>query len=230
MASGLRRCDSCEFRRTPQGKEREEQARQRAADEHDGRLERIAAIEDRVERLISAVRFVLHDLEGLHPSDYVSDGPGPWRQVFGASHDRMRDELARICPEFCGDAEASAFSGTDYNWVGAWDSREIGTWFVNRKTGMGSTAHYSFEEQAEQKWLWGKPRRTHVATHWGWTIKDGLTSHLVVLTDGRIIQCPRFHFELGPIKTTQLQLRHLDEIAHIFGLPDGVEIAKSYMT
>ncbi len=151
------------------------------------------------------------------------------RQVFGAGNDRMRDELARTCPEFCSDIEASAFSGTDLRWVGAWDSREIGTWFANRKTGMGSTAHYSFEEQAERKWPWGTPRRwTHVATHWGWTIKDGLTSHLVILTDGRVIQCPVSLFELGPIKTTQLRLRHLDEIAGVFGLPDGVEIVRSY--
>lgn len=229
MASGLRRCDSCEFRRTPQGMERREQAGQRAADEHDGRLERIAAIEDRVERLVSAVRFVLHDLKELHPSDYVVGGPGPRRQVFGASHDRMRDELARTCPEFCRDVEASAFSGIDYSWVGAWDSREIGTWFANRKTSMGFEAGYSFEEQAARKWPWGEPRRaTHVATHWGWTIKDGSTSHLVILTDGRVIHHPNMLYKVGPIETTQLQLRHLDEIANIFGLPDGVEIAKTY--
>lgn len=229
MASGLRRCDSCEFRRTPQGEEREEQAKQRVADEHDGRLERIAAIEDRIERLISAVRFVLHDLEGLHPSDYVSDGPSRWRQVFGASQDRMRDELARTCPEFFGDADASMFSRIDLSWVGAWDSREIGTWFVDRKISMGFGVGYSFEEQAERKWPWGAPRHpTHVATHWGWTIKDGLTSHLVILTDGRVIHHPNGPFKVGPIETTQLQLRHLDEIADIFGLPDGVEIAKSY--
>jgi hypothetical protein len=229
MASGLRRCVSCEFRRTPQGKERQEQARQRAADEHDGRLERIAAIEDRVERLISAVRFVLHDLEGLHPYEYVSDGPGPRRWDLAARSDRMRDELARTCPEFFADAEASAFSGTNYNWVGAWDSREIGTWFANRKTSMGFKAGYSFKEQAERKWPWGTPRRwTHVATHWGWTIKDGLTSHLVILTDGRVIHHPNGPFKVGPIETTQLQLRHLDEIAGVFDLPDGVEIAKSY--
>lgn len=229
MASGLRRCNSCEFRCTPQGKEREERARLRAADEHDARLERIAAIEDRVERLVSAVRFVLHDLEGLHPSDYVVDGSSPRRQVFGASHDRMRDELARTCPEFCRDVEASAFSGIAYSWVGAWDSREIGTWFANRKTSMGFEAGYSFEEQAGRKWPWGGPRRpTHVATHRGWTIKDGSTSQLVILTDGHVIHHPNMHFKVGPIETTQLQLRHLDEIANIFGLPDGVEIAKTY--
>jgi hypothetical protein len=94
---------------------------------------------------------------------------------------------------------------------------------------MGFKAGYSFKEQAERKWPWGTPRRwTHVATHWGWTIKDGSTSHLVILTDGRVIQHPDGPFKVGPIEPTQLQLRHLDEIAGVFDLPDGVEVAKSY--
>lgn len=146
------------------------------------------------------------------------------------SHARKAEGLARTCPDFCANIDASAFEG-DLKWVGDWDSEQIGVWFSERRIKAGVGPDRSYGELQKRKRLWGNSRWVEIDTHEGWAIPNGLSSYLLIMLDGRVCATPGgfpgydFH---GPPEIRPLELRHLDAIAEILGLPSEVEIANSY--
>jgi hypothetical protein len=146
----------------------------------------------------------------------------------GVEQRRKRDELARICPEYCARVSPEALYLRDLSWCGSWDSQQVGAWFAGRRSNAGVTPDYEHVETAEHKPLFGRPRPVVVATHKGWTIANrGGSGHLLVLGDGRTVWGNSDSSRSsGPIQSRQLSLGHLDEIARILGLPN-VEIRDS---
>lgn len=230
---GSRLCLSCEEGRTPAGRERRNEAERRAAREHDERLGRVAAIEDPIERLISAVRFVLEDLAGLHPRDrHAPDSaPGDCPDIEGRRV-RMREELTALCPELCGGVDSEVFP-SKLDWIGAWDSGEVGRWFVGQAANADLQPDGEWYENEHRKRRLFGPSVVHVATHRGWKILNYKrmsppASMRAILSDGRVCALPNACIIDGPPKRQELELRHLAALAVLLELPSGIEIARSY--
>jgi hypothetical protein len=142
----------------------------------------------------------------------------------------MRNELARTCPEFCEGIDPSAFEG-ERRWVGGWSSDEVGAWFAKRQLAAGHGPGIPYSELREQKRILRQPRWVHVATHHGRRIGAGIGSRLI-LTAGRCCAVPDSWEGLilrGGPKAERFELRHLDAIGDLLGLPEGIEIATSYL-
>lgn len=139
----------------------------------------------------SIVRSVerLRALSGLHPHDRSQDNDGLRRGHWNplVSHARKAEELARTCPDFCANIDASAFEG-DLKWVGDWDSEQIGVWFSERRIKAGVGPDRSYGELQKRKRLWGSSRWVEIDTHEGWAIPNGLSSYLLIMLDGRVWQ------------------------------------------
>lgn len=230
MVSGLRTCSSCARQRTPEGIERLNRAKYEAVQDREKRLAQIAALDDPIERLVSAVRFIVHD--------FYPDEPGIQRgRLFmvdiGARGKRQRDELARTCPDFCAAVPSGAF-GHELDWQGAWDSQKVGAWFAKRRCRAGVEPDFTYEETAVHTSFLRGSRQVLVATHRGWTIQDGAHAYrMLILPDGRMVVVPGYTSERprtsshGPVESQDVLLRHLDEIARVLGLPE-LEICTSF--
>jgi hypothetical protein len=217
MDTGLRLCAHCAHRRTPEGQTRAKGLARGSADDHDQRLAQIAAISDRIERLVSAVRFIRHD---MHPADYRPTGPGRSSLDSAGRARRQAAELAQACPDFC---RTDGYSGLVF------DNREVACWFVERLTNAGIKPDFTFfVSEVQGK---GRKRVAFETRHDGWTIPDG-SNHLMFLPDGRTARVgkglpdsPNW-CQSGTPDCPPMGKNELDEIGKILRLPK-VEIRRS---
>lgn len=242
VADGRRLCsrDMARVREAFVEAERERKARlaDAAAHEHDQKLEQIAALDDPIERLLSALAFVLHD---LHPDDVGASA--------AQMSQRRRSEFARACPE--SDWEGTWIDNWDMpevegTWVDNWDTQEIGDWLVRRMRATGVEPNGTFRETAIHQPRFGKARTVEIATHRAWSFPLDLRgnasgdavhgdsgNHLGVLEDGRMTSIyvevgdlPRVHGWDGTPGGRVLTPSNLVALARAVGLPP-VEIRRS---